>query len=55
MKKLVLLLVVVFVGFYLMTRPDSLADLSQGALANGWQMLTQLFESVIEFVDALVA
>lgn len=53
-KKLVLLVVVLFIGFYLMTRPDSLADLSQDALSNGWQMLTRLFESVIDFVDALV-
>ncbi len=55
MKKLVLLLVVLFLGFYLMTRPDSLADLSQDALANGWDMLTSLFEAVIDFVDALVS
>ncbi|MDP9823803.1 hypothetical protein [Nocardioides massiliensis] len=53
MKKLVLLVVVLFVGFYLMTQPDSLADLAQDGLANAWQMLTRLFESVIDFVDAL--
>lgn len=55
MKKLVLLLVVLFVGFFLVTQPDSAADLSQDALANGWRMLTQLFEAIIDFVNALVS
>ncbi len=47
------MLVVLFVGFFLLTQPAALADLSQDAVSEGWSMLVSLFEAIIDFVNAL--
>lgn len=53
MKKLVLLLVVLFLGFYLFTQPDGLARAVADGLGELWELLTRLFEALIEFLNAL--
>lgn len=55
MKKLVLLLLVLFLGFYLFTQPDGLAEAVAEGLRELWQLLTRLFEALIEFLNALTA
>jgi hypothetical protein len=52
-KKAVLLLVVVFLGFYMFTDPAGLADLAKNGGGEGWDLTTQLFEATITFLDEL--
>ena len=51
-KKLLLVLVVVFVGFWLFTDPNGLADSATAGAASAWGLMTQLFEALISFVRA---
>lgn len=52
-KKALLLLVVVFLGFWMFSDPDGLADAATTATATAWSLLLQVFDAVISFVDAL--
>lgn len=52
-KKLVLLVLVVFVGFWMFTDPRGLADVASDGGAGLWDMATQLFEATIRFIDEL--
>lgn len=53
MKKAVLALIVVFVGFWMFTDPSGLADSAKTVGAQGWDLTEQLFQAVIKFFDAL--
>jgi hypothetical protein len=50
-KKILLLLVVVFLGFYRFTDPAGLADLTKNGGGEGWDLTTQLFEAPSTFLD----
>lgn len=50
LKKAVIALVVVFIGFWLFTDPHGLADVSKAAGTTGWSGVSALFESVIQYV-----
>ncbi|WP_165821091.1 hypothetical protein [Nocardioides gansuensis] len=52
-KKVLLVLVVVFVGFWMFTDPNGLADTAKTGGVMGWDLLSQLFGAVIDFVSAL--
>lgn len=52
-KKAVLAVVVVFLGFWLVTDPRGMAVAAQGAGTQTWQLATQLFSAVIDFFGAL--
>jgi hypothetical protein len=52
-KKAVLALVVVFLGFWMFTDPDGLADAASAGLGQTWSLAQQLFTAVIDFVGAL--
>jgi hypothetical protein len=53
-KKLLLVLVVVFLGFYMFQDPRGLADLAGQAGSGLWALTTQLFEATIRFLDELL-
>jgi hypothetical protein len=53
MKKLVIVVVVVFLGFWLFTDPDGLAGATSGSANAIWGGAQQLFSSVIEFIGEL--
>lgn len=55
LKKVILLLVVVFVLFYMFTDPAGLATLAKDGGAAGWDLLQQLFAAVIRFLNAMFA
>lgn len=52
-KKLVLVVVVLFLGFYMFTDPAGLADLASESGSKGWELTTNLFEATIQFIDEL--
>ena len=52
-KKVVLLAVVLFLGFYMFTDPRGLADLAEVSGSNGWDLTTQFFEATIRFLNEL--
>ena len=54
MKKLPIVVVVLFLGFYLMRDPAELAAFAENAGVALWTMVTKLFEAVIEFLNALL-
>jgi hypothetical protein len=54
MKKVLLVVLVLFLGFYLMRDPVELASFAQNAGVALWLMLSTLFEAVIDFLDALL-
>lgn len=53
MKKGVVLLVVLFLGWLMFTDPGGLADMSGDLLAKSWSLLVDLFEAVAQFISAL--
>lgn len=53
MKKLVIALAVVFLGFWMFTDPNGLAETAQTAGGQTWDLAQQLFGAVIDFVGAL--
>lgn len=55
LKKVLPLLLVVFIGYYLFTDPDGLADLAIEGSASIWDGLTRLFTAVIDFLDAILS
>jgi hypothetical protein len=52
-KKAVLILVVVFLGFWMFTDPNGLANAARAGAGQTWNLATQLFRAVIDFVGAL--
>jgi hypothetical protein len=52
-KKLVLALVVLFIGFWLFTDPHGLAHATSSSAGQTWDLSEQMFRSVITFVHAL--
>lgn len=54
-KKGVILLVVVFVGFYLFTDPNGFAVVAKQGGGAVWSGLTKLFAAIISFLNAMFA
>jgi hypothetical protein len=52
-KKLLLALVVLFLGFWLFTDPHGLAHATTSSAGQTWDMSEQMFRSVITFLRAL--
>ena len=55
MKPLILGVAVLFVGFWMVQAPDSLADFTKESASWTWDTTSMVFESVLEFLDNLVA
>lgn len=53
MKKAIIVLVVLFLGFWMFTSPGSLADTSQAAGAQTVSLTGDLFSAVIRFLGEL--
>jgi hypothetical protein len=54
MKKPAMIVLGLFLGFYLMRDPTQLAHVSKTASLGGWNVLTDLFEAIITFLNALL-
>jgi hypothetical protein len=54
MRKAVLGIVILFLGFYLLRDPAELAVFSQNAAVAAWNMVSTLFEAIIDFLNALL-
>ena len=52
-KKLIGLVVVVFLGFWMFTDPSGLAATAEDAGGGGWELTTQLFTGLIDFIGEL--
>lgn len=52
-KKVALVAVVLFLGFWMFTDPSGLADAGETGAVRAWELTTRLFQAVIEFVGAL--
>jgi hypothetical protein len=52
-KKLIAVVVVVFLGFWMLQDPNGLATTAKSAGGEGWTLTEQLFTGVIDFVGAL--
>ena len=53
MKTLVIVILVVFLGFWMVQSPNQLATFAQGAAAWTWDTTTMIFSGVIDFLNAL--
>jgi hypothetical protein len=53
-KKALMVLVVVFLGFWMFTDPSGLAEAARSAANQVWSLAEQLFQAVIRFFGALV-
>jgi hypothetical protein len=53
-KKAVLVVVVVFLGFWMFTDPSGMAEASKSAASGTWSLAEDLFRAVIRFFGALV-
>ena len=52
-KKAIFALVVVFLGFWMFTDPNGLADAASAGAEQAWVLAQQLFTAIIDFVGAL--
>lgn len=52
-KKIVAIVVVVFLGFWIISDPNSLADTSGSLAVEIWDITTQLFSGLIDFIGSL--
>jgi len=52
-KKILLVVVVVFLGFWLLRDPNGMADTLQSGGGNGWDLTERVFAGVIDFFGAL--
>ena len=52
-KKAVIVLVVVFLGFWMFTDPNGLAEAATAGADQTWSLAQQLFTAIIDFVGAL--
>lgn len=53
LKKGVVLLLLVFVGYYLFTDPNGLATLAKNGGDKLWDGLVDLFQAIIRFLNAM--
>jgi hypothetical protein len=53
MKKAILVVVVVFLGFWLLSDPRGMADSVQSGGGNVWDVTEDLFSGLIDFFRAL--
>ena len=53
LKKVVIALVVVFLGFWMFTDPNGLAEAAKAGGDQVWTLAQQLFTAIIDFVGAL--
>ena len=53
MKKLLILAVVLFLGFWMFTDPNGLAAVAKGGSAQAWKLTTDLFTATIDFLKRL--
>lgn len=53
LKKVIIALVVVFLGFWMFTDPNGLAAAAQSGADQAWVLTRQLFTAIIDFVGAL--
>jgi hypothetical protein len=53
LKKGVGLLVILFLGFWLVQDPSGFADSAKSTLSTIWDLLTQLFDSFMTFLQSL--
>lgn len=51
-KKIALIAVVLFLGFWMFTDPTGLADIAKTVGSEGWDMTTELFTAVIDFATS---
>jgi hypothetical protein len=54
MKKPATIILVLFLGFYLLRDPAELAAFAQNAGVALWRMASTLFEAMIDFLNALL-
>jgi hypothetical protein len=54
MKKPLVIILVLFLGFYLLRDPAELANFASNAAVALWNMLSTLFVAIIEFLNALL-
>jgi hypothetical protein len=52
-KKLIGVVIVVFLGFWLFTDPNGLAVTAKDAGTQGWHLTTEAFTGIIDFLSAL--
>jgi len=52
-KKAIIALVVVFLGFWMFTDPNGLAEAATAGADQTWSLAQQLFTAIIDFVGAL--
>jgi len=52
-KKLLAVLVVLFLGFWMFTDPHGLAHATKDSAGQTWDMSTQMFTALIKFFHAL--
>ncbi|HWM72423.1 MAG TPA: hypothetical protein VNQ53_01720 [Nocardioides sp.] len=52
-KKVILVVVVLFLGFWLLRDPNGLADAAQSGGGNLWDLTEDLFSGAIDFFSAL--
>jgi hypothetical protein len=55
LRKGIVLLVVVFVGFYMFTDPNGLAQVVKDGGGNLWDGLQNLFAAMIDFLNAVTS
>ena len=55
LKKGVGLLIILFLGFWLVQDPNGFAGSARGAGSALWDLLVKLFDSIISFVQSLTA
>jgi hypothetical protein len=53
-KKALLVVVVVFLGFWMFTDPGGLASAAKAGGAQAWELTEELFRAVIRFFGALL-
>lgn len=53
LKKGMVVLVVVFIGFYMFTDPGGLAQTTKDGAGALWEALTSLFGALIDFINAV--
>lgn len=52
-KKVGIALVVLFLGFWMFTDPNGLAEAAKSGADQGWVLTQELFTAIIDFVGAL--
>ncbi len=52
-KKVLVVLLVVFLGFWMFTDPNGLAEAASAGAGQSWNLAQQLFSAIIAFVGAL--